>query len=386
MSPSNSLKKYNINKEQIILLFPILILMGKFVRFTLMKTLLVDTSIGWELLPRILNDNLTFAIGGIEENVYGNAKDNTIIFYKLLNVFLQTESFYVFEIAVTVIYNILILFVFRRFERKVPLFQAVFLMVFVIVLNLFDFTLAKEPIQMLFFLVIFCILISERIPDTIKFILCMSVLLLCALTFRIYFMFIMYFSIVIYGLLKWGKVGEIRSKRRMTLIIIISLSLSILLLVYVLRYVSAEDYAYLMRIRTKENRLGSTSQINVLFRQSATNPVFYVLDILILIVRMLFPVELARLGWKYIPYIVFQLMITYFYFKSLISIKDTKNQKLLLSLCIFTGFLVGSATFEPDFGSWVRHEATLFPVIMFFSNMIPSFSIKEKNKSEAADV
>ena len=45
---------------------------------------------------------------------------------------------------------------------------------------------------------------------------------------------------------------------------------------------------------------------------------------------------------------------------------------------IYYAFLLGSATFEPDFGSWIRHEAVLFPILLILMD-----AIKEKeNKIE----
>ena len=35
----------------------------------------------------------------------------------------------------------------------------------------------------------------------------------------------------------------------------------------------------------------------------------------------------------------------------------------LLALSVFTAYILGSFLFEPDFGSWVRHEAATFPVL-----------------------
>ena len=41
----------------------------------------------------------------------------------------------------------------------------------------------------------------------------------------------------------------------------------------------------------------------------------------------------------------------------------------LHSLLYYLGFLCGSATFEPDFGSWVRHEAAIAPVLFILADM-----------------
>ena len=89
---------------------------------------------------------------------------------------------------------------------------------------------------------------------------------------------------------------------------------------------------------------------------------------------MLFPIELLLLGPKYFIYVLYQLMIT------LVVLKNTKNinkysPRRRIALYIYIAFLMGSATFEPDFGSWIRHEAVLFPIFM----LISGFDEREEN-------
>ena len=43
------------------------------------------------------------------------------------------------------------------------------------------------------------------------------------------------------------------------------------------------------------------------------------------------------------------------------------NDQLFLSLVCFMAYIYGSFVFEPDFGSWVRHEAAAFPVFYFLA-------------------
>lgn len=43
----------------------------------------------------------------------------------------------------------------------------------------------------------------------------------------------------------------------------------------------------------------------------------------------------------------------------------TSNRRI--AVAIYLAFLLGSATFEPDFGSWVRHEAVLFPIYLIMA-------------------
>ena len=78
----------------------------------------------------------------------------------------------------------------------------------------------------------------------------------------------------------------------------------------------------------------------------------------------MFPFELIRGELYYYLFLIYQLFITFKIFKLIskeIKGRNTKTQQA--ALCIYCGFLLGSALFEPDFGSWVRHESVTFPIL-----------------------
>ena len=60
-------------------------------------------------------------------------------------------------------------------------------------------------------------------------------------------------------------------------------------------------------------------------------------------------------------FFVYQIFILVYLFKALANIK-TMDKKMVVALSCFVAYFFGSVVFEPDFGSWVRHEATTFPV------------------------
>ena len=96
--------------------------------------------------------------------------------------------------------------------------------------------------------------------------------------------------------------------------------------------------------------------------------VLFTLDYLIMLVRMMIPVELLTFGPKYWPYVAYQVMITFYVIMALKNIKRNHKSKNV-ALYVYLGFLCGSATFEPDFGSWVRHEAAIAPVLFILADM-----------------
>ena len=129
------------------------------------------------------------------------------------------------------------------------------------------------------------------------------------------------------------------------------------------------EYSELIRVRTRSST--AASDMRNIFK--STNLLIFSFDYLIMLLRMMFPIELLRLGIKYVPYVLYQVIITYFVIKNIKSIKSNGKIKNI-ALYLYIGFLFASATFEPDFGSWVRHEAVLFPILLIFAD------IKRKDK------
>ena len=79
--------------------------------------------------------------------------------------------------------------------------------------------------------------------------------------------------------------------------------------------------------------------------------------------RMLVPVELLTKGMQYIPFLLFQLAVTVYLASLFVHVDEIEDENQFLALSIFLGYFLASAIFEPDFGSWVRHESATFPVL-----------------------
>lgn len=92
------------------------------------------------------------------------------------------------------------------------------------------------------------------------------------------------------------------------------------------------------------------------------------LDYILLVIRMLFPIELIKFGPQYWLYALYQSITSIMLIKALIKIKTNSPIKMY-ALYIYMGFLFASATFEPDFGSWVRHNAVTSPIILIISDL-----------------
>ena len=360
-------KTYNINL--FLVLFPIMIFAGKLIRWTILKSVLVDMSIGNGMISQIISGTTQFVF--LSEVGMADAAGNSAAIFSAINFFGLTTTVQ-FEIYISIIWNIILIALLLKSKKHLSLPQFLFWMTSIAVLNIWDFCLAKEPLQMIFFLVMMLIICSKKLSEHAKLIGIIITLLLSVLTYRVYYILIVAFLIIV-GLVckKWLlKLKKIKVKHIIILLIILAGSYFVML--NAIKVIDMESFNELMRVRT---RLGpaNTQMLNIF---KSENLAIFSLDYLIMILRMLFPVELIPMGIKYWPYVFYQILISYFLIKAIINMKK-QSKSTNLALYLYISFLLASGTFEPDFGSWVRHEAAIIPVLLIMAGIIIP---KEKKK------
>lgn len=355
------------NRNIIFGLFIPLIFIGKIVRYTLMKSILVDVGIGHEWISKILYDTLKFSLFSSESVT--ETRGNAVTFYQRINFF-NIDSYVNWEIYISIIFNILMLFVLLKVKKKLNFMQFLFICLSIIVLNIFDFCLAKEPVQMLYFLFIFIVLINKKINVKLKYVLSVLIIIFSAATLRNYYILMAFFMVISTIIINIIILKKDKIKMKDIILILLILGLCFYLILKTAQIISPDDYNELIRVRNR------TSSANTDIRNwiKSSNLIIFSLNYLITIIRLVFPVELITLGPKYIPYVLYQIFISYFLICNLKN-KKRNNKIKNIVLYIYCGFLLGSVTFEPDFGSWVRHEAILFPLLLLNCDAI---EIKEK--------
>ena len=92
------------------------------------------------------------------------------------------------------------------------------------------------------------------------------------------------------------------------------------------------------------------------------NLILYMENYVINSIRMVFPIELIKGGIYYIPFVVFEFFLIYYIRKAIFRLY-VMDFKQILALSVFLAYFLGSVLFEPDFGSFVRHEASTFPIL-----------------------
>ena len=353
----NAMKKSGqvyIDIDIILIAFIPLVLLGKLVRFTLMKESLVVEGIGHHFLRVIVNHQY------VDEEGPGRILSELVLFFSRFGARTYLQQ----ELIFTLLWNILLFMLLLNVRRYLTIGQAAFLVCSIMVLNIFAFTLAKEPIQMLYFLLVYEILCRPRLSVKKKYVLSVLAIIFASITFRAY-----YIMIAIYMAGSMVLMNAVIKKKMnilaMSLIFLLMAGTVYFIILNAARLAGLPEYDELVRVRSQARGFGVT----VIAPSFRTDNLFYLsVNYVLVMIRMLFPVELIRLGVKYFPYVFYKLLITVVFLSHLSHFK-TNSQIMNLSLTVYIGFLCCSVAFEPDFGSWVRHESVVFPVFIIMSGI-----------------
>src|SRR5574344_2263584 len=182
--------------EIILILFPILIVIGKIIRWTILKGVLVDAGIGHHFLSSIEYGNCIFTILGEDTDV--NPGGNVVYLFSKINKLFALNTYIDYEIFISIVWNtIVVCILISNTKKTYNIFDFIFLILSIIVLNIFDFCLAKEPVQMLFFIGIYLILKSKKLSGRKKELGSYGILVLSIFIFRKYYILVLIFTIFI---------------------------------------------------------------------------------------------------------------------------------------------------------------------------------------------
>lgn len=351
-------RKITYNHLLFFLFIPVVVT-AKILRWTVMKASLADDGIGYHYIKDICEKTSDFLIW--ETSRIDVATHNAIYIYRLFN-WLDCRTYSEFEIAITITFNIVLLMLLIDFSlrnRHITKSQFFFLLFFIGVMNVYTFTLSKEPIQMLYFILVYIVLRTDKSANS-KWGLIIGIILLIVITTRTYFILMLMFTLIIrYSI---STITKMVNNRFWETFICFFLMFGIVYFCFlsVCEVMKPDEFAELIRVRTRESE-AVTDMRNIL---PTTNLVMFVLDYLIMVLRMLFPIELLRFGLKYGIFVIYQVLISWMMLKTLREYSmNTRTKNIAVTL--YWGFLFCSATFEPDFGSWVRHESVTIPFMLF---------------------
>lgn len=348
-----------------------LIIISKIVRWTIMRPQLVNMSIGWGMADRMARGQITpfHASVGEMNNAASVAVSNTEAFFDAINLF-GIDTYIGWEIFITILFNILLLFAVRRYYWRHPdagMKENIFIYLNIAILNIFCLNMAKEPYQLLFFFLM-AYAIKSRKTYRGKSIALIIVLILTVLFARKYYaMIIMYFIVLQVLVARWFdkiNINTKRGKKKLYLYIFFMFALFGVFHYFMMTYLSAdnEDMYNELAAANSRNATGAVSEITPFFPRG--NPLLLAVDYFVKIFRLMFPIELLIKGKvTYLFMIVYQYLLFLFIMRAFKG-RHEKQFSRTIALYLYLAFLLCSAAFEPDFGSWIRHEGVAFPIIL----------------------
>lgn len=279
----------------------------------------------------------------------------------------------------------LLIFLIIIKKEKYSLVEYVFLYASIVLLNIYVFNISKDFIQFLFILALSIVFINKKISNKTKILLMALILIYEALSFRLYYGIMAMLLVSIYTIYSIFFKNKTMTKKKLIQFIILSLII-LFLEIFMVGLISKYSYNEIMYARSSVNELreNSLDAVTMITEPLGNNDniFIFIANYTINFIRMLFPIELLFKGIKYIPFALYQLFITYNLFKLGTNMNNDKNKQLLFNLIL--SYEMMSVLFEPDFGSFVKHQTamSLLYMEMVVSNKIEFniFKLIEKIK------
>lgn len=354
-----------IDRSVLVLSFILSIVVGKYARWSF-ESNLIDNAIGFSLLNTALYTPSGISLWNF--TVISSAGDNSAFLYWLISSVFGLTTYIQFEVFISVIFNAVLLIIFLRLKDNFTLSQFAFIIISVVLLNMTSFTVSKEPIQMILFIGLFFILNREK-QETYKTLRNIFIFLaIFILLFRAYYIFMLAFF-VIFQLL--SSIMETRLKRGISVFFLLLISAVMFFIILKIASILVPDlYNELHRLRGIErfNSYNANTEIRGIFTRSKNSDFFLTLDFLLTSMRLLIPIEVLFTNTTMnvvvrITSFFYQLLITVFFFMRM-SKFETLSDTGKISLNLFIAFVLMSAIFEPDFGTWIRHESVTLPLML----------------------
>ncbi len=276
-------------------------------------------------------------------------------FFSIINIFNFT-TFSQWAYLLTILLSIITIIYLLRFER-ITVTDMIFIYLTIALANMYLFRISKELIQLLFWIIMYLyIRKGGRNPYPL-----LIIYIIEGMVFRVYYYAIGIVTMLIYLLMSKGKKNNIIK-------IIVYSSIICFLGLVVLKNISPSSYNYLLNLRIliNQNRLESYDAITIINDWITNNGsvIVFMINYVINFIRMIFPIELVTKGIKYIPFIIYQLYLIISLIRITAYVIKQKKEKYYIYIAIIFGYMAIANLFEPDFGSLIRHEVTLYVIYL----------------------
>lgn len=301
-------------------------------------------------------------------------------FFRKINIFNFTERIQ-WSIFLGIVLTIIAVMMFKKCEG-LDTRQIVFGSMCVALCNIYVFNISKDALQFGIFILIFIVVSIKKIPIWIKAVAAGLLLYWESNVYKNYYIIMAFFFMVIFIAFSIIRVKKKRLRWFQYLIVVVGLYAMVYVFLFSARSLFPSDYQDIMEAREYSSHQGQTTVIQEPFEHNGNLNLFFA-DYMIDSVRMMFPFELVQIGAFYVPFFAFQVFLLFYLIRG-IKYMDELDDKSFIGMCIFLAYFLGSVLFEPDFGSFVRHEAATLPVIilMVFNPTMWSPKMKEQIKIE----
>ncbi|WP_228461972.1 hypothetical protein [Pseudolactococcus hodotermopsidis] len=307
----------------------------------------IERTTGWTIL-QLMNGSLP--PWAVDKNFNGASQ-----IIKFFNIF-RLDNYFHLNLYYRLFCNVLAFIVIFNLKKKLAFIEFFMILITILFLNIFDFYLLKEPAEFVFVMLVYLVLKSKLKFKEIV-VLSSVIFLGNAIQLRAYYGILVVFPFIYFVVLKSKYLVKSSIIKKILFILSIMVT-SYLVMFPLLSRISPEFFDVLLN-RTGELQLDANTSIRPIFL--STNFVSIGLNYFLKILRICFPIEIVLKGINQIIFFVVQCTITFFTIRTLKNFKNN-NKIQNYSLCIVLSFIFLSAMFEPDFGSWVRHEMVMFPI------------------------
>ncbi|MBT1177293.1 hypothetical protein JS532_06900 [Bifidobacterium callimiconis] len=322
----------------------------------------------------LLPDKYFFDNTRILNMVNGTAGDSAWIgSYQVASDLFTSLNFFDFttmvqwSIFLGMLFNILLFFVLLKADSP-DLLQSLFILATVGLMNIYIFNIGKDIIQFAFFLGVYIVLVLPIKNSLVKVLGSAAILYFESTFFREYYILIAGLVLVVYAILLYFRERNKLGLGSLSWIITLLLA-SIYAVMLISRVIMPEEYTTIIQLRAGYVDSFGTGDNGGIMATAIRNwipgeslPIFMV-NYVINLFRMLIPIELAFRGAAYLPFFVFQCAVTAYMVNLIRQINKVRDPAKFIALCVFIGYVLASAIFEPDFGSWTRHESATFPIL-----------------------
>lgn len=289
--------------------------------------------------------------------------DTASNFFSAVNQIFQFDSYEIWSVFLGIVGSFLLLKFIKESLKDLYLRDFVFLSCSLFLMNIYIFNISKEIIQIIILIPAVCILNTQWNSKVKIFVLVLS-LLIVAFFLRSYFFVTSVIFLVVYKtFLRSLDQEKKKFWKNIGVILLIGI-----LGIYVLKSYFPNLYGSLFDVRNSINESRVNSQdaqtmiVNVFNDDGSI--ITFMLNLIINLLRLMFPIALIRQGIFQILFLVYQMLLsTKLLYLFYVRLNKCKDENIFIAASLLISYFIVAAIFEPDYGSVIRHEMAIFPIM-----------------------